>query len=297
MIMACKYPITVRNPKFRINPTALQYLKVPCGKCVACKQRRSRQWIFRLKQENKLSENSYFVTLTYDDHNLVYSDSGVPTLCKPDFQRYIKRLRRAQEKKNPALKLKYFACGEYGSRTFRPHYHALLFNVIPELIEKCWSIDGEPIGLVHIGTVTEDSIAYNTKYIMKAICEYQDQFIDDRSFQREFALMSKGIGKGYSDNESIKRYHNKIMENCVRDEKGFITPMPRYYKDKLFNDEKREELRKKTVFEAKKLDVEEFWKEIEADKAGGKPYKHKVQKQQYEDYIFNKRLNNKQSKF
>ncbi|MEM3318733.1 MAG: hypothetical protein QXT80_04215 [Thermoplasmatales archaeon] len=205
-------------------------------------------------------------------------------------------MRKAQERKYPGLKLKYFACGEYGSKTFRPHYHALIFNVAEEFIEKCWSIDGEPIGIVHIGTVTEDSIAYNTKYIMKAVCEYQDQFKDDRSFQREFALMSKGIGKGYSDNESIKRYHNKNLENCVRDEKGFITPMPRYYKDKLFDEEKREELRKKTVIEAKKLDVEEFWKEIKEDKEGGKPYKHKVQRQQYEDYIFNKRLTNKQSK-
>lgn len=280
---------------FRINPTAHMYLKVPCGKCVKCKQRRSRQWIFRLKQENRASENSYFVTLTYEDENLVWADCGVPTLSKSDFQRYIKRLRKAQGKIS-GLKLRYFACGEYGSKTFRPHYHALLFNVVPELIEKCWSLDGNPIGLVHIGNVTEDSIAYNTKYIMKSNCEFQDQFNDDRSFQREFALMSKGIGKVYSDNREVQQYHNRIMENCVRDEKGMITPLPRYYKDKIFDEESREELRKKTVFEAKKLDVEKFFKEIQQDNEGGKPYKDKIAKQQYEDYIVHKRLTNKNSK-
>lgn len=294
--MACKYPITVKNPLFRINPVAKQFLKVPCNKCVKCRQRRSRQWIYRLKQENKSSENSYFVTLTYEDSNLVYADSGVPTLCKPDYQRFVKRLRKAQAKKRPGLKLRYFACGEYGSKTYRPHYHALMFNVIPELIEKAWSLDGEPIGLVHIGTVTEDSIAYNTKYILKSNCEYQEQFKDDKSFQREFALMSKGIGKSYSDNPEVVKYHNKIMENVVRDENGYITPLPRYYKDKIFDEEKREELRKKTVFEAKKLDIEEYYKEIKADKEGGKPYSDKVARQQYEDYLVYKRLTQKQSK-
>lgn len=295
-MMACKYPITVRNPMYRVNPSAMQFLKVPCNKCVKCRQRRSRQWIFRLKQENKNSENSYFVTLTYDDENLVWSNTGVPTLSKSDFQRFVKRLRKSQGKKYPGLKLRYFACGEYGSKTFRPHYHAILFNVDHTLIQQAWSLDGAPIGFAHIGHVTEDSIAYNTKYILKSNCEYQEQFKDDDSFQREFALMSKGIGKSYSDNKEVVNYHNKIMENVVRDEKGYITPLPRYYKDKIFGEEKREELRKKTVIEAKKLDIEQYFKDIELDKAGGNPYKDKVARQQYEDYLVYKRLTQKQSK-
>ncbi|AXB22553.1 replication initiation protein [Lynx canadensis associated microvirus CLP 9413] len=47
------------------------------------------------------------------------------TLAKRDFQLFMKRLRKAF----PDQKIRYFAAGEYGSETFRPHYHAILFGL------------------------------------------------------------------------------------------------------------------------------------------------------------------------
>ncbi|MDX8558692.1 hypothetical protein OZ663_18615, partial [Elizabethkingia sp. HX CGY] len=41
-----------------------------------------------------------------------------------DFQLFMKRARKLQEKK-----ISYFLVGEYGSQTFRPHYHAIVFDV------------------------------------------------------------------------------------------------------------------------------------------------------------------------
>lgn len=60
-----------------------------------------------------------FITLTYADDKLPRNGDLEPA----ELQRFIKRLRK---KSNKALR--YFACGEYGSRTARPHYHLALFG-------------------------------------------------------------------------------------------------------------------------------------------------------------------------
>jgi hypothetical protein len=42
------------------------------------------------------------------------------------FQKFMKRLR---DRIKP-LKIRFFHCGEYGDKTRRPHYHALIFGNI-----------------------------------------------------------------------------------------------------------------------------------------------------------------------
>lgn len=61
-------------------------------------------------------------------------------------------------------KLRYYAIGEYGTNTYRPHYHIILFGLpIQEIhngiIEKSWNK-----GHVYVGQVTRASIHYVTKY-------------------------------------------------------------------------------------------------------------------------------------
>src|SRR3954449_8205389 len=87
---------------------------LPCGQCIGCRLERSRQWAMRCVHENKMHPRSSFVTLTYDDKNIPPAGS----LSKRDFQLFMKRLRKSQS--NP---LRFFACGEYGETTHRPHYH------------------------------------------------------------------------------------------------------------------------------------------------------------------------------
>lgn len=60
------------------------------------------------------------ITLTYDDQNVPTNYS----VEKPALQKFFKRLRKSLRGK----KIKYFACGEYGEKTLRPHYHAIIFN-------------------------------------------------------------------------------------------------------------------------------------------------------------------------
>ena len=93
---------------------------VPCGSCIGCRSEQSRQWAVRMMHEARQHDSSLFVTLTLDDRHL----NENAELSPEDFSRFIKRLRKTQN--SP---ISFFGCGEYGEKTQRPHYHALLFGI------------------------------------------------------------------------------------------------------------------------------------------------------------------------
>lgn len=177
----CMTPFGVRD-KVTNNTIA-----VPCGKCPACTARRASAWSFRLMEEEKVSSSAHFITLTYDTAHVPLTPSGFMDLQKRDLQLFFKRLRKAQSKVDPLRRIRYYACGEYGGRTRRPHYHAIVFNVDLELIQPAWDL-----GQVHYGQVTKASVGYCLKYMSKTK-RIPEHARDDR--QREFALMSKGSAK------------------------------------------------------------------------------------------------------
>lgn len=196
-------------------------LSVPCGKCLACLSNKREEWIFRLEQEFKYSKSALFVTLTYNDWHL----PGDRSLRKRDVQLYMKRLR----KKDGTNKIRYFAVGEYGEISGRPHYHLLLFNCLEEHVRSCW-VDSKDkaIGIVHVGKVTQASIAYCTKYII------QKPDFDELERLRPFTLMSRayGIGGRYLSEEMVKWHRNTDALYCVQD--GFKTRMSRFYRSKVW---------------------------------------------------------------
>lgn len=221
--MACDSPLWLKSG-----------IPVPCGKCPPCKIRHVNEWVFRIMwEEENRATSSHFVTLTYDTAHVPLSDNGFMTLEKKDLQDFFKRLR-----KNTGIQgIKYYACGEYGSKTNRPHYHAIIFNCPrPSDIADAWSIDGVPLGGVDVGTVSSDSIAYCLKYIDKDSFRQKKyrHSRDDR--QKEFPLMSKGIGKGYTENRSVVAYHKKdLNRNYVTNKSGYRVAMPRYYRQLIYN--------------------------------------------------------------
>lgn len=219
------------------SKAATEKIPVPCGKCPTCKARRVNQWVFRLLQEEKNCISSCFVTLTYDTYAVPISKNGFLTLRKKDFQDYMKRLRKLC----PGHTLKYYVAGEYGSKTNRPHYHAIIFNV-PEnrLLFDAWSIAGTPIGSLHVGSVSGDSIAYTMKYIDKP--NFQKRHArDDR--EPEFSLMSKGLGKNYLSDDTVNYHKADVSRMYVTKLSGHKVPMPRYYRNKIFTDaEKKQQI-------------------------------------------------------
>lgn len=124
-----------------------------------------------------------FVTLTYDDESLphVAVPRGdfvdiQPTLRPRDLSLFWKRLR-----KHLGIKVRYFACGEYGDELRRPHYHFILYGYsFPDKVlapDQNGSLDPLYIsaqlstiwklGYHTIGSVTQKSIEYVARYTLK----------------------------------------------------------------------------------------------------------------------------------
>ena len=205
------------------------YMPFPCGKCPACVRRRVSGWAFRLNKQSEQSNSAHFVTLTYNDEHIKKTKNGFETLVKKDVQDFFKRLRKLTKQK-----ISYYAVGEYGDTAERPHYHIILFNANPKIVENAWKLNDITLGNVHFGDVGDASVGYTLKYISKdkKIPQFNG---DDR--QKEFALMSKGLGAGYLTENMVKWHTKGNIENKVylplKD--GKKAAMPRYYKDKLYD--------------------------------------------------------------
>lgn len=220
--MSCHSPIPIETKTGMSVP-------VPCGKCAPCKRRRVESWVFRVMQEYKVSASAYFVTLTYDTPYVPRSANGFLTLRKSDVQKFMKRLRKAT-----SAKMKYYLCGEYGSKNRRPHYHLILFNCpSKDLIEQSWGL-----GYVHIDEVNGNTVAYTMKYIDKS--EYIKRFSRDDRIP-EFSLMSKGIGKNFLSPAMVDYYHSDVTRMHVTERGGKKIAIPRYYRKKLFDEDQLQE--------------------------------------------------------
>lgn len=251
------------------NKMTGETIPVPCGKCPACVGARQSAWSFRLMQEERISTSAYFITLTYDTKHVPLTRHGFMSLTKRDPQLFMKRLRKQCDNK-----VKYYLVGEYGGKTVRPHYHAIIFNADITKIQESWQL-----GQVHYGTVTGASIGYCLKYMSKTK-KIPLHGNDDRT--SEFALMSKGLGKNYLSDNILEWHFSKLEERMyctLRD--GRKVTMPRYYKDKIFSDtnfetaEKAAIVRKRVAFYTRLRQVAEQRKEEE--KGGENYYRDKAE--------------------
>lgn len=145
-----------------------EFVTIPCGKCIACKMAKSKEWTTRICIESNYYKHLLFLTLTYDDYHLPPNNE----LSKSDLRNFIKRLRNS-------ISFRYFACGEYGTTdrsTKRPHYHMIILTdddlgMKPEprpnafksdIISRCW-----PFGLYELNLGDENTIAYTAGYVYK----------------------------------------------------------------------------------------------------------------------------------
>lgn len=140
-----------------------EFIEVPCGNCTACRLAYSRDWANRCSLELGYHKSAYFVTLTYSPDfvpRVDYIDGSTGellealTLRKRDFQLFMKRLRKRFSDQH----IRYFAAGEYGSKTFRPHYHAIIFGL-------------ELDDLLHYKTVRLDDGTCYSYYTSKSLSE------------------------------------------------------------------------------------------------------------------------------
>lgn len=193
-----------------------------------------------------------------------------PTLNKKHLQDYIKQIRnkhvqyvseqlkiKKSEVKNHTKPIRYYAVGEYGSKTYRPHYHILLFNMdIANLtpLKNSWSK-----GYVDIGSVSASSINYVTKYMHK------DFDIKKEIREKPFSLMSKGrkntpyglIGYNYLKTNGV--HHITTEDLTVKDINGNTQRLPKAFLKRLFtNKEDRIEVSLKSFEEFKANKIKDY---------------------------------------
>lgn len=214
--------------------------KVPCGWCVNCRQNKRQSWVYRLQAEAKEYPLSLFVTLTYDDEHLpivrIGSDlfqTNVAVVSKRDVQLFMKRLRKKYED----YKMRYFVTSEYGAKNGRPHYHMILFGfpftgkMAGDLLAECWQN-----GFVQAHSLTIKEIAYVCKYMYeKSMCP---EILRDEKKYKPFMLCSRnpGIGFGFMKADIIE-FYRRHPRDYVRAWAGHKMAMPRYYADKLYDDD------------------------------------------------------------
>lgn len=114
-------------------------ISFPCGHCDECVRHKRKAMACRIANEASLTpHDNCFITLTYDEVHLPQAEyCGVPrgTLRKKHLQDFMKRLRRRLDY-HYNIRVRFFACGEYGSKTKRPHYHLVIFGWCPDFT-KC----------------------------------------------------------------------------------------------------------------------------------------------------------------
>lgn len=250
IINDCPWPSRVADRPSLASKVVRDYIEVPCGRCIGCRLAYSRAWADRCLLELKEHESSFFITLTYDDFNVprsYYSDPDTGeamqafSLRKRDLQLFHKRLRKAID-----YPIRFFACGEYGESTLRPHYHDIVFGLRlhdlkfysrselgynyynSDFLSKIWNK-----GHVVVGEVTWDTCAYTARYIMKKLKGDAASFYEFHNIEPPFIVMSRkpGIARKYYD-EHPELFNHHCVYLSTEDGSHPVYPS-RYYK-KLF---------------------------------------------------------------
>nr|WBW04067.1 replication protein [Microviridae sp.] len=211
------------------------------------------------------------------------------SLVKRDFQLFMKRLR----KKFSGEGIRFFASGEYGSLTFRPHYHAIIFglelhDLVPykrsaqgfqyfnsAFFQEVWH-EGDgyytyynsaslqstwPNGFAVVAPVTWETCAYTARYVMKKLTGPEAEFYENFNIVPEFSLMSRrpGIARQYYEDHPDLYEHEFIN---ISTEKGGRKFRPPKYYDKLFDldcpeeSAKLKDVRQKMAAEAQKAKLQ-----------------------------------------
>lgn len=239
MSLACTRPLKAyRGPSGRLEFDSVKGysdrpLELPCGQCRGCRLARATEWAIRAVHEAQLHERNCFVTLTYSPANIP-ADWSVDVTVWQDFA---KRVRREL---GP---FRFLHCGEYGSKTLRPHYHACMFGVDfgrldwipvkPGLWTSLSLSERWGLGQVTVGDVTWQSAAYVARYVMSKatgkLRESRYERVDSETGEcwqvaPEYSTMSRRPGLGAKWFERFYESDVAPRDAVVHDGKSYRVP-------------------------------------------------------------------------
>lgn len=290
----CLYEQEMNNPKYTVNKknkgivpnpkdTRLKKIKTACGWCKECRAKIARDWMIRLCEEIKDRKNGKFVTLSLSVESIIelekdiyktkfrgisenIGETDVNLLAAFAVRRWTERFRK-KNKKAP----RHFLITELGhTSSERIHLHGIIWEEEKE-ITNSWKY-----GNIYIGEwVDERTINYITKYITK-IDEVHEGY-------KQATFVSKGIGKNYIErNKHIHKFKGEETQTKYKMKNGTNVELPRYYKEKLWNEEEREYLWLKTMDE-------------NIISLGGEKIKNNISVEEFNQKLKNVRNNNKRA--
>lgn len=209
------------NPYFTRVSGCDTPLPFPCGKCLACRENSAKVWRLRCELEMVCHNTAAFVTLTYSNEYL----PDYATLVPSHLSSFLKRLRKSLD-----YKIRYFACGEYGSKFGRPHYHLIIFGLKKEdyhKVKENWhyadlkkysrAIDVQEAGL--------DALGYVAGYVGKKL---PPQAYYNRLKAPPFHRCSLGLGL-----EGYFRLQGNNFTSIIYDSKERACYVGRYIRNKV----------------------------------------------------------------
>lgn len=271
------------------NSYSDDFMLVPCGQCMECRLAHAREWSNRCMMECQYHEQSLFLTLTYADEHLskesttIYDEvtgeylADVHSLVKKDLTDFLKRLRYYYNKP-----IRYIACGEYGSNTYRPHFHLIVFGLnlsdlrilkrnykgdiyyVSDFISKVWTY-GHHI----IGDVTPESCGYVARYTTKKLLGKDSKLYDKYNIVPPYLVMSRNPGIGYQwlqdHKETIYKFDNIILSSS---DGSISAGVPRYFRKRMeledgdrFADYSLK--REQRLLDSHKLEYYNFWSDYD----------------------------------
>jgi len=165
-----------------------------CGRCLPCRIKHAKTWTHRIILEATQHRTSAFITLTYDEeHNF-------KEVSPSHLRDWIKRIRHHYP-------FRYYAVGEYGERTLRPHYHLAAFgyphcergqtdlrkNFCCTVCQRTANTWGK--GAIQVGRLEEAAAAYVAGYVTKKLKTKQ---LIPADYEKPFQRMSLKPGIGYN---------------------------------------------------------------------------------------------------
>jgi len=190
--MPCQSPLSIQT---KFGP-----IQVNCKQCLNCRISRQSALTLKCLMEFQTTLSAEFWTLTYAD---APEKGGYQ-----DISNFLRRYRRWNQKQGNNVPIRYLACGEYGNKSGRFHYHCLLYNGVARpsnlSLTKLW-----PHGFVHIGSVTPASIRYTARYTLKFAAKGQEAVAN---WSKNPPLGSDGIRQlaTYMRNRGDKLENNQI---------------------------------------------------------------------------------------
>jgi len=248
---------------------------VPCGKCEGCRADKALSWAVRCANEASLHQQNCFITITYDDYHLPKDGK----ISKDQLRTFLNEIRSHKKE------IRYYACGEYGSKTNRPHYHACIFGTDFKGGHE-YAIDDQLYGITEIDKLWGQGKVSIAGFTMATAC-YVAGYVGKKAGKNEeesFQIMSTRPGIGF--NWLRKYWPDVVATNSVVLE-GREYPVPPQY-IRWCEENMDNELLSVKIDRTKRfadMTPEQIWDQHRVRRAKEVHFKQKIQRQKEKESI------------